>query len=85
MYVTIAYFTDLQDEGHPYEVGDVYPRKGLTPSPERITELSGSANRRGLPLIEEVEVGEPELPAGKPKAKKTEAGKAPAKKSVKKK
>lgn len=85
MYVTIAYFTDLQDEGHPYQVGDIYPRKGLRPSPERFAELSGCANRRGLPLIEEVKVEEMEQPADAPKVKKPAAKKISAKKTAKKK
>lgn len=54
MYKVIKYFTDLQDNEHPYEVGDVYPREGLTVSAERIAELAGSRNKQRTPLIEEV-------------------------------
>ena len=32
MYKAIVYFEDLQDEAHPYNVGDTYPRKGLKPT-----------------------------------------------------
>lgn len=54
MYKVINYFTDLQDNGFAYNVGDTYPRNGLKVSPERIAELSGSNNKQGKPLIEEV-------------------------------
>lgn len=55
MYKVIHYFTDLQDNRHPYNVGDVYPRSGVETTDERITELSGSNNKQGKPLIEKVE------------------------------
>ena len=55
MFKVLAYFTDLQDDNHPYNVGDTYPRNGLTVTAERIAELSGKSNRRGIPLIEEVQ------------------------------
>lgn len=54
MYKVIKYFTDLQDNGHPYHVGDVYPREGLSVSEARIAELSGSKNKQGVALIEKV-------------------------------
>ena len=59
MFKVIKLFTDLQDNNYKYEVGDEYPRLGLKPSVSRITELSGSNNRQGTPLIKEVE----DLPA----------------------
>lgn len=62
MYKVVKYFTDLQDNSRPYNVGDVYPRKGLTVSDERIAELASSSNKQNTPLIAEV----------KPKAKPTE-------------
>jgi hypothetical protein len=53
MYKVIAAFEDLQDGGYHYNEGDNYPRKGgAKPSKERIAELSGSDNKRGIPLIE---------------------------------
>lgn len=55
MFRVIKLFTDLQDNDYKYEVGDEYPRLGLKPSLARIKELSGSDNRQGTPLIEEVE------------------------------
>ena len=51
MYRTIVYFEDLQDDSHPYNVGDVYPREGFTPSDKRIKELATDKNIRGIPLI----------------------------------
>ena len=54
-YKVIHYFEDLQDFSHPYKVGDVFPRLGLTVSDERLKELSSKHNRQGKPLIEKVE------------------------------
>lgn len=54
MYEVTVYWEDLQDENYAYNAGDTYPRKGLKPTAERIKELSGSANLRGIPLIREV-------------------------------
>lgn len=68
MYKVIKFFTDLQDNDFPYEVGDPFPRKGLEVSEDRLTELSGSDNKQGQPLIEKV----------------AEAPKKPAKKATKK-
>lgn len=55
MYRVLKKFTDLQDKNYLYNVGDEYPRAGLTVTAERIAELSGKANRQGRPLIEEVQ------------------------------
>ena len=55
MYKVIKFFHDLQDDKHAYNVGDVYPREGVTPTEERIAELSGKDNLQGCPLIEKVE------------------------------
>lgn len=52
MCKVIKKFTDLQDGNHVYNVGDVYPREGYTPSEERIEELASDKNRQGVPLIE---------------------------------
>ena len=54
-YVTIKRFTDLQDGNHPYNVGDTFPREGLTVTDSRLQELSTTSNRRGIPLIEAVD------------------------------
>lgn len=55
MYKVIHYFTDLLDNRHAYNVGDVYPREGAKTTDARIAELSGSDNKQGKPLIEKVE------------------------------
>lgn len=55
MYKVIKYFTDLQDNNHEYNVGDIFPREGLEVTPERIAELSGKDNKQGCPLIEKAE------------------------------
>ena len=54
MYRVKKAFTDLKDNGHVYQAGDEYPRKGTKPSKARITELSTTANKRGEILIEAV-------------------------------
>lgn len=63
MYKVVRYFTDLQDENHPYNVGDSYPREGLKVSEERIKELSSSNNLQNAPLIikEEIKKEEPKV------------------------
>lgn len=53
-YRVISYFEDLQDGNHPYNVGETFPRKGMTVTADRIKELSSTANKRGIALIEEV-------------------------------
>ena len=55
MYKVIAYFEDLQDNRHAYNVGDEYPRKGLEVTDKRIEELATTQNRRKIPLIKKVE------------------------------
>ena len=65
MYKVIKFFVDLQDNLHPYEVGDEYPRSGVEVTEMRIEELASSNNRQGKPLIEKVE-------KPKKKAEKTE-------------
>lgn len=54
-YRVIKYFTDLKDHNHEYQVGDIFPHEGLEVSEERYKELSTTANRRGIPLIEKIE------------------------------
>ena len=92
MFRVIKYFTDLQDNKHPYHEGDTFPREGLTVTPERIKELASKKNRRGEALIKEVKdhveipfaEGEP-FEAEKPAEVKETKKKAPAKKTSKKK
>lgn len=54
MHKVIKYFTDLQDQGHPYRVGDTFPREGKKVSDKRLKELASANNRQHTPLIEEV-------------------------------
>lgn len=54
MYKVIKMFTDLQDDNYKYEVGDIYPRKDLEVTDERIKELSSKNNKQGVPLIKKV-------------------------------
>ena len=53
-YKVIEYFEDLQDNGRPYNVGDVFPVDGNTVTAERLAELASTQNRRRIPLIEEI-------------------------------
>lgn len=59
MYKVINEFVDLQDKVndkyHEYAIGDVYPRKGYTPSQSRIEELLSDDNKLRIPLIEAVD------------------------------
>ena len=54
MYKVIKHFVDLQDNNFAYNVGDEYPRKGMSVLPSRIRELATDKNRQGVPLIEEI-------------------------------
>jgi hypothetical protein len=58
MYKVIKFFYDLQDNLHPYNVGDEYPRKGAETTDGRIAELASKNNLQGVPLIEKVETEE---------------------------
>ena len=67
MYKVIKAFADLKDvkktkSGNiyfEYEVGDTYPRKGVSPTEDRIAELAGCDNKQGTPLIKQVEEEKP--------------------------
>lgn len=79
MYKVIEFFTDLHDNNYPYNVGDTFPRAGVSVSTGRLDELAGSNNRRGVPLIALVEEPESEEEAEKPAAKR---GRKPATEKV---
>lgn len=49
--VVIPFF-DLQDGAYEYKDGDIYPRKGYTPSESRINELASTRNKLGKALIQ---------------------------------
>ena len=74
----IIAFADLQDDGHIYNVGDEYPRAGVTVSKERLEELASNRNRRGVALIvdEEAEEGPSEVTGD---TEELEAGVSPSK------
>lgn len=74
MYRVITSFIDLQDGEHPYNPGDAYPHDGRKVDDRRIAELSGSNNKRRMPLIEKVEP---------PKAAEKEPGVKPSGKGKK--
>ena len=44
----------MQDNNFAYNVGDEYPRKGMSVLPSRIRELASDKNRQGVPLIKEI-------------------------------
>ena len=89
MYKVVQFFHDLQDSTttkdgtvyHAYNVGDTYPRRGYDPSEDRIKELSGKDNIRGVPLIEPVGEQEKSEKATKRKAKPEATEDAPEKKA----
>lgn len=58
MYKVIKYFEDLQDNKHPYEVDDIFPREGLEVSEERFAELASKYNKQKEPLIVKVDEAE---------------------------
>ena len=75
MYKVIKFFTDLHDNNHAYNAGEIYPRNGIKVSEGRLAELAGSDNKQGEPLIEKVETEAPapKKPAAKKATKKTAA------------
>jgi len=69
MYKVIRYFTDLQDNEHPYNVGDTFPRSGVNVTEKRLAELASGKNLQRTPLIRYVEEPVKEAPK-KPAAKR---------------
>lgn len=65
MYRVIEYFEDLQDNGQPYNVGDVFPKGDKNVTEERLNELATDKNRRRIPLIKKVEEPKVEKPSKK--------------------
>ncbi len=56
MYKVIKFFTDLQDNNRPYNVGDTFPHvNNSSVSEQRLAELAGCDNLQGVPLIQLVE------------------------------
>lgn len=85
MYKVVRFFTDLQDENHPYNVGDSFPREGLKVSEERLKELSSSNNLQNAPLIVKEEVKKVEKPIEEKPTEEPEEIKEEVKKPKKKK
>lgn len=56
MYKVVKFFTDAQDNGYAYNVGDTYPRDGKVVDESRIKSLLTSANRQKTPMITKVEI-----------------------------
>ena len=52
MHKVIKSFIDLQDGNHLYQVGDTFPREGKEVTEIRLQELSTTANKQRVPLIE---------------------------------
>lgn len=64
MYKVIKHFTDIQDNGYSYKVGDTFPHNGFSVSNARIEQLLSKNNRQGVPLIaKEKEFLNPATPA----------------------
>ena len=72
MYRVIEYFEDLQDNGQPYNVGDVFPKGDKKVTKERLNELATDKNRRHIPLIEKVDEPKVEKPLKKANKKAVE-------------
>lgn len=74
MYRVICRFADRLDENYIYEVGDIYPRKGIDVANDRIKELASDKNQIKKPLIEKIMAepvkAEEEIKTEKPKAKR---------------
>lgn len=82
MYTVVRHFTDLQDNNHKYNEGDIYPREGYIPSAERIKMLSTAENKQKTALIaaiaesDTVETSVEEEPTSEEKPKRKRSKKA---------
>ena len=65
MYRVIKAFCDLQDNNNLYQIGDIFPRSGLSVTDERLAELSSDKNKQGCPLIELIKEDNKKKPAKK--------------------
>ena len=71
MYKVIKFFTDLHDNDYAYNVGDVFPRVGISVSESRLAELAGSHNKQHTQQIAIVEEKIAEKTAKKKTKKRT--------------
>jgi hypothetical protein len=71
MYKVIKFFTDIQDNNRPYNVGDVFPHTecGYEVTGKRFVELATRNNLQRTPLIRYVEEPVEEAPK-KPNTKR---------------
>jgi hypothetical protein len=53
-YQVVKRFKDVKHDGHIYEVGDTYPKKGEKAKKARLEELSTDKNKYDQVFIEEV-------------------------------
>lgn len=51
MYRVVTAFADAQDNEHIYNVGDVFPRTGVTVGKKRLGALSSNRNKYGVVFI----------------------------------
>lgn len=70
-YKVLYPFADLHDKKYKYNAGDMFPRKGLEVSEDRIKELAGAENKAKKPLIKEIPEEVPKEAPEKPKKKTT--------------
>lgn len=61
LYKVIVAFSDLEDNGHLYHIGDDYPRVGIKPKSERVEFLRTNKNLLGRPVIKAVKEGTKEV------------------------
>jgi hypothetical protein len=75
MYKVIRYFTDLQDNNRPYNVGDQFPHIdcGYLVTEKRLSELASRHNLQKTPLIRYEAVEETQKKPAAKRAKKTAA------------
>lgn len=56
IYIAVKRFKDLEDNNRPYNVGDLFPRKGFEVSKKRIKSLETTNNRRNEVMIEKLDL-----------------------------
>ena len=71
MYEVVRFFTDLQDNHHAYNAGDIFPREGMVVSEDRLKELSSKNNKQKAVLIKEIPEKATETPKEEPQEVKT--------------
>lgn len=54
-FKVVNHFTDLKDNRHKYQVGDIYPREGYKPTLARIKQLMSGNNKLKKSLIKPIE------------------------------